>query len=158
MIKRIIPGILGRAGKDVIRGVIPDALRRLLFDSILGTTLNPVMQVPNGGWGENKNLTFSVLSPPVVNETAMYLNVRLDENGLPPFADLQDLTLPPKLTTDDFLDQSYFWDCDSPSSDNIEYEFEGLAVSGKKVDVEDMGLDNDDSLVDEILRISRGPR
>jgi hypothetical protein len=159
LLKRCISDILARAGKDFIRQVIPD---------ILQTALNPSVQVPNGGSGQFVNLTLSVLTPPVVNETGFYCRVRLDETGLAPFAALQDNTLA-RNSIDDFFDENYVWDLARiPAGwDNSKFsrlqnanQIMPFSISGESLDedVDSINLDNDDALVDEIIRVSRGLR
>jgi hypothetical protein len=103
--KSHLSGIMAGAAKNLIRSVIPD---------VLHTALNPIVEVPNGGWGQTKNLTLSVISSPIVNETGFYCRVRLDENGLPPFAELQDDTLSRDSLDDDCCEHGKYWDVKNP--------------------------------------------
>ena len=53
-------------------------------------------------------------SSPIVNEKGFYCRVRLDENGLPPFAELQDDTKPTDKLDDDCCGHKKYWDVKNP--------------------------------------------
>ena len=107
----MIPGFLAKAGKDAIRSMIPDLLRKFDFLN-LDNCFNPKIEVPNGLWGQNKNLSVVVLSPPVVNETGFYCHIMLDEIEQSPFATPEDLTMRIEAEEQDLSEFGNSWGFD----------------------------------------------
>ena len=120
MVQRLIPRLLGKAGKDYTW-----CFPYFCIYSNLGSTFDPIVQVTNCGWGENTNLTFSVLSPTIVNESGVYCHWWKWSASF--------CALPSNLTAVLF-DDSFLWDFDSSGDILRSREFSKVSLDSENMD------------------------